>query len=204
LIFRFFRLIVRKAHAEIIAMIQTHPFGCFAPPGARCLLLGSFTAKEAFDPQTKDFYVWFYSTPRNQFWPILREVYGARLQTREEMQELFAALRMAIADIIHQCERREGSSLDANLTNIVYATEEITQVFENNPIIRIFFTSRWVEARFRRVFKDVISRHPAVELVALPSPSPRYARMTRAQKVDRYRELLPPLAADEERLRLSN
>ena len=183
---------------EITAMIETHPFGSFAPPGATSLLLGSFTAKEAFDPQKKDSYVWFYSTPRNQFWPIFREVYGARLQAREEMQELFATLGMAIADIIHQCERRGGSSLDTNLTNIVYATEEITQVLENSPITRIFFTSRWVEARFRRVFKEVINRYPAIELVALPSPSPRYARMSRAQKVDRYKELLPRLAADEE------
>ena len=180
-------------------MIQTHPFGCFAPPGATSLLLGSFTAKEAFDPPKRDSYVWFYATPRNQFWPILREVYGVPLQTREEMQELFAALGMAIADIIRECERRVGSSLDANLTNIVYATEEITQVLEDRPITMIYFTSRWVEARFREVFKDVINRHPAIELVALPSPSPRYARMSRAQKVSRYRELLPRLAADEEK-----
>ncbi len=179
-------------------MIQTHPFGAFAPPGATSLLLGSFTGKEAFDPRTKGSYVWFYCTPRNQFWPILREVYGARLQTREEMEELFTALGIAIADIVYQCERRGRNSLDTNLTNIVYATEEITRVLENNPIAKIFFTSQWVEARFKRVFKQDIDRHPAIELVALPSPSPRYARMSLAQKVDRYRELLPPLGAGKD------
>lgn len=55
-------------------MIETHPFGCFVPPGAKYLILGSFTTKEAFNAD-KEKYVWFYSNGgRNNFWPILEEV----------------------------------------------------------------------------------------------------------------------------------
>lgn len=176
-------------------MIETHPFGIFVPPGATNLLLGSFTAKEAFDEQKKDSYVWFYSNGRNQFWPILEEVYGVRLRTRQEMQALFSALGMAIADMIYQCERRHGSSLDSNLVNKVYAVEQITHVLEDNPIAKLFFTGCGVETEFRHVFKKAISRHPAIELVPLPSPSPRYAVMSREQKIETYKDLLPALQA---------
>jgi G:T/U-mismatch repair DNA glycosylase len=131
--------------------------------------------------------------PRNQFWPILEEVYEVRLQTRQEMQELLGTLHMAIADIIYQCERRMGRSLDTNLVNIVYAVEDITRILESNPITTIFFTSRFVETRFRRVFKEVVTRHPAIQLVALPSPSPRYARIGKEQKISLYMDLLPKL-----------
>jgi hypoxanthine-DNA glycosylase len=175
-------------------MTEKHPFGSFVPSGAKYLLLGSFTTKEAFDTQKKDSYKWFYSNGgRNQFWPILEEIYGIRLQTRKEMQELFTTLGMAIADIIYQCERKKSSNLDINLVNIVYAVESITQILETNTITKIFFTSRFVETKFRRIFRDIINRQPAVDLITLPSPSPRYAVMSKVEKVARYKQLLPKL-----------
>lgn len=174
-------------------MIETHPFGTFEPEsGARFLILGSFAAKEAADG-TQATYDWFYAVKRNQFWPILEEVYGRDLKSKKSKIALFEELRIAIADIIYQCERKSGSNLDSNLVNIVYATEEITRILENNQIGRIFFTSRFTEKHFGREFRDVIKRHPSIKLVYLPSPSPRNT-MSRDQKVTKYRRLLPALS----------
>ena len=171
--------------------IETHPFGAFAPEsGARYLILGSFSAKEAA-AGTESGYDWFYAVKRNQFWPILEAVYGGDLGLKQSKVQLFETLHIAIADIIYQCERTSHSSLDSVLTNIVYATAAIATILDHHPIGTIFFTSRFTETRFRREFKDVIGRHPSIELVTLPSPSPRYARMSMSQKVERYRELLP-------------
>src|SRR5260221_6026533 len=142
-------------------MIEVHPFGSFVPKNSKYLLLGSFTTKEAFDEKKKEAYKWFYSNGgRNQFWPILSVVYKTNLQTRYEMQELLIALRMAMADIIYSCERRKNSNLDVNLINLVYAIDDITEILDKNPITKIFFTSRFVETKFRRLFKDVINRRP--------------------------------------------
>lgn len=175
-------------------MIETHPFGAFEPEsGARFLILGSFAAKEAADG-TQPSYDWFYAVKRNQFWPILEEVYGRALKSKQSKEALFEGLHIAIADIIYQCDRRSGSNLDSNLVNIVYATEEITRLLENHQISRIFFTSRFTEKHFRREFRDVVKRYPSIDLVTLPSPSPRYARMTKEQKVKKCKELLPTLA----------
>ena len=49
----------------------------------------------------------------------------------------------------------------------------------------IFFTSRFVEKIFKRFFPEVI------HTIALPSPSPRYARLSLKQKAAIYKKHLP-------------
>ena len=45
-----------------------------------------------------------------------------------------------MADIIYQCERKDGNNLDNNLINIVYNSEAITEILEKNQIEQdIFF-----------------------------------------------------------------
>jgi hypoxanthine-DNA glycosylase len=168
-------------------MLETHPFGSFVPPKAQYVLLGSFTTKEAYD--TGKIYPWFYANSRNQFWPILESVYGRSLRARAEMENLFVDLHMALADIIYQCERKKNSNLDMNLVNIVYAVEDITQILEKNQISKIFFTSRFVETKFKRLFPQ----YSHITQITLPSPSPRYAKLTLSQKITQYRNLLPVL-----------
>lgn len=173
-------------------MLETHPFGSFCPPNAKYLILGSFTTKEFYDNEKKKDYVWFYSNGgKNYFWPILAEVYKTPLKTRLEMQRLLTKLKIALADIIYQCERKKVSNLDVHLTNIVYAANDITNILKSNKIKKIFFTSRFVEHKFKTNFKKLIAQYPETELIILPSPSPRYVQMTKAQKLAKYKELLP-------------
>jgi hypoxanthine-DNA glycosylase len=169
-------------------MIEIHPFGDYVPDNARYLLLGSFIAKKAPNDAQYD---WYYSSKRNQFWPILEIVYDRELRDKASKERLLAEKRLAMSDIILQCERRDGNSLDANLINIVYNIEGITTVLRNNAIEKIFFTSRFVEQAFRKLFKDLMLELPQLELITLPSPSPRYARLTKQEKAAIYKELLP-------------
>lgn len=176
-------------------MVETHAFGDFVPPNTRYLILGSFTGRQAVKGTTvtDDGYDWFYGTKRNQFWSILEGVYGIELRNKHSKQELFTKLGIAMADIIYQCERKEGNNLDSNLVNIVYNLEAIAEILENYQIEKILFSSRFVEGRFKKVFKDIINRHQSINLVTLPSPSPRYAQLSKEQKIQRYKELLPKL-----------
>ena len=169
-------------------MTETHPFGIFVPPVTEYLFLGSFTGKVE-DAS----YDWFYANKRNQFWLIMKEVYGIKLGTKTEKQELFTRLNMAITDIILSCERKANSNLDMNLTNIVFNTEAILKVIQENKIRAIYFSSRFTEKLFRMEFKEIVSRYPSTELITLPSPSPRYATMSKREKIARYIELLPKL-----------
>lgn len=175
-------------------MIETHPFGVFAPPKAEYLVLGSFTTKEAYDEAKKKSYIWFYANGgRNQFWSILEEIYGVQLRTREQMQKLCRSLHLAVADIIYQCERSKRSNLDISLIKIVYNANGIKKLLKHYPIKKIMFSSHYVENKYRQHFRELIKCYPNIELVTLPSPSPRYVLMTRANKVRKYREIFPKL-----------
>ncbi|OGC92164.1 hypothetical protein A3D85_03485 [Candidatus Amesbacteria bacterium RIFCSPHIGHO2_02_FULL_47_9] len=168
-------------------MIETHPFGVFIPPQAKYLLLGSFTGKGIYN--------WFYGTKRNQFWPILETVYQTKLTDKKPQQQLFTQLRLAIADIIYQCERIKGNNLDTNLTNIVYNIIPIQKIFETHNIHTVYFSSRFVEQKFRLLFKNIIEKFPAIVYVTLPSPSPRYAALSLNEKIKIYAQVLPNLYA---------
>lgn len=176
-------------------MIETHAFGNFVPANAKYMILGSFTGRQAVKgtSATDDNYDWFYGTKRNQFWAILEGVYDVKFRNTREKQELFTKLGIAMADIIYQCEREQGNNLDNNLVNIVYNIEAITEILNNYQIKKILFSSRFVEDKFKKVFKEVINKHPNVQYVTLPSPSPRYAQLSKEQKIQRYKELLPKL-----------
>lgn len=171
-------------------MIETHPFGVFAPPNARYLVLGSFTAVKR-DGDTS--YDWYYSSKRNQLWPILENVYNLKLNNKRVRQKLFSDLSIAIADIIYQCERKNGNSLDSNLVNFVYNTPTIRKLLKKNPIKKIFFSSRFVEKEFKKHLKEIIEEFPDIELITLPSPSPRYALMSKEEKIKRYSQIFPKL-----------
>lgn len=166
-------------------MIETHPFGNFVPSKVRYLMLGSFVTKPS-NP-----YEWFYANGRNQFWPIMEAVYSKEFKTKDQQQKLFIRLEMALADIILSCERKKNSNLDVNLYNCSYNISAITKIIHKNKIKKIFFTSRHVEDLFRKLFKNLITDD--MVLVCLPSPSPRYALLTRTEKISRYKELLPRL-----------
>ena len=168
-------------------MIEKHPFGNFVPKKTNYLMLGSFVTKPS------NSYEWFYANGRNQFWPIMQEVYGLELSTKKQQQKLFIQLEMALADIILSCERRNNSNLDINLFNIVYNTQAIKDIINKNKIKKIFFTSRHVESLFSKVFKDISHAIDKIELICLPSPSPRYAMMSKPEKIKVYKALLPKL-----------
>ena len=170
-------------------MIETHPFSPFLPANLRYLLLGSFTAKSA---NTNAEYDWYYGSKASQFWKILELVYTRELKTTPQKQQLFSQLGMGVADIILKCERSQGNSSDLNLVNIVYNVEAIQPALESNSIEKIYFSSRFVEKKFKKVFaKAILGRN--FELITLPSPSPRYAVLSKDQKVARYKKLLPTL-----------
>src|SRR5689334_8890865 len=120
-------------------MIETHAFGNFVPLNAKYLILGSFTGRQAVKGTvaTDDAYDWFYGTKRNQFWSILEGVYGIELRNKRSKQELFTRLGIAMADIIYQCERKEGNNLDSNLVNIVYNVDAIAEILETHQIEKI-------------------------------------------------------------------
>lgn len=166
-------------------MTEIHPFGAFVPKNTKYLFLGSFPGQPPIE--------WFFVTKRNQFWLIMSEVYQRNLTTTEQKKKLFEELHLAITDTILSTTRKKESNLDVNLTNIVPNIKTINKILDNNKIMKIFFSSRFAEKLYRKHFKLMIEKYPKIELITLPSPSPRYAKLTKEEKTKIYKNLLPKL-----------
>ena len=165
--------------------VETHPFEPFVPPKMKVLIVGSFPGKE----HTRgglDENAWFYGAPLNQLWRILQKVYSRELKTREAKQKLFKEAGIGITDIFRAVIRREGSNLDDNLQIVEYNWDKIDTILKKHTP-QVLCTSRFVEKEFKKMFPA----YPAVDV--LPSPSPRYFKLTVEQKAEIYKMKLPAL-----------
>jgi hypoxanthine-DNA glycosylase len=170
----------------MIEKIEVHPFKAFVPKGIKVLIVGSFPGKEHTQNEIDD-KQWFYGAKRNQFWKILQGVYNMDLNDRKEKQALFRKLKIGIADIIESCVRMENTNLDQNLKIINYNKSEIEEILKIKTLETVFFTSRFVEKEFKKLFPHFTKTD------VLPSPSPRYFKLSLPQKINIYKEKLPKL-----------
>lgn len=171
-------------------MIETHAFGDFVPKNTKYLMFGSFTAKKR---DTDLSYDWFYCTKRNQFWTIIEKVYNINLPDKKSKVDLFTKLRIAFSDMILSCERKDNNSSDTNLVDLTYNKVGIRKILAENIIKKVFFSSRFVEKEFKSKFKEMINEFPNIKFITLPSPSPRYAAISKEEKIKRYKEIFPKL-----------
>lgn len=163
--------------------IETHPHKLFVPPNATVLILGTFPGKNNVQVAGQD--EWFYSSKRNQFWTILRGVYGEALETTGQKKDLFTRKGIAIGDIFLKIRRKENNNSDTSLEIIEYNDQEIEKALQENHFQSIYTTSQFVKKEFKKLFPDF------KDIEALPSPSPRFARMSLEDKIALYKKKLP-------------
>jgi len=164
--------------------IETHPFQPFIPTNATILIVGSFPGRDITQKELeKD--DWFYGTKRNQFWNIISGVYNIELKNAADKKELFTIKGIAIADIILKARRNAVSNSDINLEVIAYNDKSIKNILAYTSFQHIFYTSRFVEKHFLKIFPGIQNGE------CLPSPSPRYARMSIKEKITYYKKILP-------------
>lgn len=164
--------------------IETHPFKAFIPENAIIIIVGSFPGKEVTHKILSE-EEWFYGSKRNQLWKIISGVYLTDLKTSTEKQNLFKKHGIGMADIFLKVKRKEDNNMDSNLEVIEYNDKAIKSILKNQSIKKIFFTSKFVEKEFMKLFPEIKIGE------CLPSPSPRYARMSLREKINYYKSKLP-------------
>lgn len=157
---------------------EKHPFAPFIPPNSRVLVTGSFPGREQTQHPVSD-QDWYYGAPRNQFWKIIEIVFGETLSGRTEKENLFTLHGIAVADLFAEVRRSAESNGDEHL-EIIEENTVISQILVDFPEIQVLCTSKFVEQMFRKMHPG----HPYV--VALPSPSPRNARLRTEEKAGIY------------------
>jgi hypoxanthine-DNA glycosylase len=166
--------------------IETHPFKPFVPVNATVLIVGSFPGRDTTQ-RNIDNDKWFYNTKRNQFWDIISAVYNIELKTTKDKQELFKKAGIAIADIFLTIKRKGEDNSDTSLDILTYNDEAIRKILKHTLFEHIFFTSKFVEKHFLKLFRGIKNGE------CLPSPSPRYASMSKQEKIAHYKRKLPAL-----------
>jgi TDG/mug DNA glycosylase family protein len=157
-----------------------HSFPPIAAPDATLLILGSMPGKASLLANQ------YYAHPRNAFWPIMGELFGAgpAMPYARRVRVLEHA-GIAVWDVLASCTR--GSSLDSDIDEDSIVANDFASFFRVHPRIqRVFFNGAKAEASFRR---HVLPRLAATTLriKRLPSTSPANASLSHARKLRSWR-----------------
>lgn len=154
-----------------------HPFDAIVDDNSKVLILGSFPSIKSFE---QNFY---YAHPRNQFWPIMEDLFDVKLETNEEKRAFALAKGIALWDTYASLKRDAGNSSDANLKELI--PNDFRTFLKRYPTINhIFFTGQKAYQGYMKFFKDI-----DIATTLLPSTSPAHAAMRKEEKLERYRAI---------------
>lgn len=152
-------------------------FNPIASAKSRILILGTMPSEESLRKQER------YGHKSNQFWKILFALFDKPLPDEyAEKNALLAENNIAIWDVLESCEGT--GSLDSCIKN--EKPNDFKKFFKKYPQIRhIFFTSKKAEEFYRKYVGFDENR----VFITLPSPSPANARMSLAEKIEKWQIL---------------
>jgi len=138
-------------------VFEDHPWQRFPKVnnGATSLIVGSFppnkftTHREELTSCDTNF---FYGSRDNEFWELFIESLNLKFEWPDHIKKLKKWIKenkWMVTDIVMRAKRRQDSAFDNDLIEIVWNTKTINSILKSNPIAHIYFTSRWVEAKFK-------------------------------------------------------
>jgi len=157
-----------------------HSFAPIAAPDATLLILGSMPGKASLLANQ------YYAHPRNAFWPIMGELFGAdpAMPYARRVRVLEHA-GVAVWDVLASCTR--GSSLDSDIDENSIVPNDFASFFRAHPRIeRVFFNGAKAEASFRRHVPGSLVA-TTLRFECLPSTSPANASWSHARKLRAWR-----------------
>ncbi len=164
--------------------VEQHPFKDFLPKGVKYLIIGSFPGPKKIWKTP-----WFYGSKYSQFWKIMEVLYGRsyKLGSFSEKRNLFFKLNVGVTDIFKAVKRVKGNASDGNLVPVKY-NEILALLQRHKSIKKVLFTSVFARDHYEKRFP---LKNNAVSFVTLPSPSPRYAKVSLQKKINSYRKYFP-------------
>ncbi|MBN1853669.1 MAG: DNA-deoxyinosine glycosylase [Pirellulales bacterium] len=166
------------------------------PPIARrdsvVLILGSMPGRESLARQQ------YYAHPRNAFWPIMGELFGAGPEIEYPLRKkILCEQRIAVWDVLRECVR--SGSLDSAIHLKTEVPNDFRSFFQRHKNVRtIFFNGRKAEAAFERHVRPVLQRFlNGIQQIALPSTSPAYASVSWGKKLSCWRNVVDHLSYEQ-------
>ena len=160
-------------------------FAPVEPECARILILGTLPGVESIRRGE------YYAHPRNAFWSIMGELFGAGrdLPYPERLRKL-AAHGVMLWDVLHAAHR--PGSLDSAIHPRRLVPNDIPGLLARHPELKVIaFNGGPAERLFRRhVAKKCGNLLAGAELVRLPSTSPAHASKSAGDKRDTWKAML--------------
>ncbi|QDU86758.1 Uracil DNA glycosylase superfamily protein [Pirellulimonas nuda] len=162
-----------------------HSFPPIARPDARVLILGSMPGGASLAARE------YYAHPRNAFWPIMGELFGAGPEKPYPARcQRLRSQGVAVWDVLAECVR--PGSLDARIEPGSEVANDLAGLLDACPRIeRVCFNGQKAEQAFARHVTpglgDGVLRR--LTLTRLPSTSPAHAGRTFDQKLAAWRVL---------------
>jgi hypoxanthine-DNA glycosylase len=159
---------------------MTEPMREGLPPiigaGARVLILGSFPSERSLVAGE------YYANRRNQFWPLLGEVFGFDAEVPYPQRiAAVQAHRVALWDVVHSC-RRQGS-MDNKIDRKTLVINDFGALLAEHPTVERVFVNGLTAF-------ELFERHVETDLPAVRLPSSSGALpMSFADKLARWREV---------------
>ena len=160
-----------------MVLTRKHAFAPIVSPEARVLILGSLPGEVSLKASQ------YYAHPQNQFWRLIGGVIGQDIASLDYDTRL-AALRSAgvgLWDTVASA-RREGS-LDGALREV--EGNPLGDLVDSLPALRAIGFNGATAAKIGR---KALAATP-LALIDLPSSSPAHARLSFAQKAERWKYL---------------
>lgn len=156
-------------------------FAPIAGPGIHTLILGSLPSRQSLAAGE------YYGNPRNAFWRIMGELFGAGPEVDYESRtQRLVACGIGVWDVL-QASVRPGS-LDADIDLRSAVPNDFEGFIDRYPRVRrIAFNGRKSEELFTRFgcLSDP-GRFGDLRTISLPSTSPAHAAMSFQEKLTRW------------------
>lgn len=161
---------------------RSQGFAAVVSAECRVLVLGTLPGPESLRRQQ------YYAQPRNAFWRILGDLYGAGPDLAYEARlEVLRKHGIALWDVCGSAQR--PSALDADIVPESIELNDFAALYREFPRIeRVCFNGRTAAELYRRrVLPRLAAAQQALVLVSLPSTSPAHAVMRYEEKRERWR-----------------
>ncbi|GAB3761931.1 DNA-deoxyinosine glycosylase [Ramlibacter monticola] len=144
-------------------------FAAVSRPDARVLVLGTLPGQASLARGE------YYAHPRNQFWPIVCEVFGAPIDLPYQARlQLLLDQGIALWDVCATAHR--PGSLDTSIEGASVITNDFGAFFASHSgIVRVCLNGQHASKLYQRLVLKTLSEHLKGAWVALPSTSPANA-----------------------------
>ena len=151
-----------------------HPIPPLFNAESEVLILGSFPSVKSRES------AFFYGHPQNRFWAVIAEIFSTEKPvTVEEKKELILSNKLALWDVIAQCEI-EGSA-DSTITDVT--ANDLSVILENSNVKRIFVNGKTAE----KYYNKYTYPKTGIKAVCLPSTSPANAAWSVEKLVEKWK-----------------